>query len=183
MALSIAFYFVLHVFGHDAINRYNPIQKNAEVKFNQGNDRYLPFSGGYQLSSPWPHVGGLLNSKSRQSLHLGPQFYPHFWQYSTKDVVESCSAIGSDGTIYVGSGYYIVFALSTSGSLKWNYSTGGDLASPAIGSDGTIYVGSGDYKMYAPVLLGLFEVVLLHWKFCVFVTCYGTNIAMVRLSR
>jgi len=67
----------------------------------------------------------------------------------------SSPAIGSDGTIYVGTYYspYGIYAINPSdGSIKWNYPISEQVwSSPAIGSDGTIYVGifSGDPELYA----------------------------------
>jgi hypothetical protein len=58
----------------------------------------------------------------------------------------SSPAIGSDGTIYVGSDDHYLYALNPGGTLKWRYQTGVNMnSSPAIGSDGTIYVGSHDH--------------------------------------
>jgi hypothetical protein len=43
-----------------------------------------------------------------------------------------------------------LYALRSSGSLKWTYETGNFIySSPAIGMDGTIYVGSGDGNLHA----------------------------------
>ncbi|WP_292546836.1 PKD domain-containing protein [Methanoregula sp.] len=51
-------------------------------------------------------------------------------------------AIGSDGTIYIGSDALYAFN-PRDGSLKWKNTTGtANYATPAIGSDGTIYIGS-----------------------------------------
>jgi outer membrane protein assembly factor BamB len=59
-------------------------------------------------------------------------------------------AIGTDGTIYVGSADYNLYAVNSNGTVKWQFSTGGFIrSSPAIGIDGTIYVGSADYNLYA----------------------------------
>ena len=71
------------------------------------------------------------------------------WKYPTGDCVDSSPAIGSDGTIYVGSNG--LYALNPDGTLKWKYPTRGYVinSSPAIGSDGTIYVGSNDDCLYA----------------------------------
>jgi outer membrane protein assembly factor BamB len=72
------------------------------------------------------------------------------WKYQTSDMVGSTSAIGSDGTIYVGSWDGYLYALNPDGTLKWKYQTSNWIySSPAIGSDGTIYVGSGDSYLYA----------------------------------
>ena len=62
----------------------------------------------------------------------------------------SSPAIGTDGTIYVGSWMGYLYALNPNGTLKWRFQTGDSLASsPAIGADGTIYVGSSDNYIYA----------------------------------
>jgi outer membrane protein assembly factor BamB len=73
------------------------------------------------------------------------------WSYPTGNSVNSSSAIGSDGTIYIGSNDNYLYAINPDGSLEWKYETGGGLesSSPAIGSDGTIYFGSGDNCFYA----------------------------------
>ena len=64
--------------------------------------------------------------------------------------MESSPAIGSDGTIYVGSRDDMFYAINPNGTLKWSYTTGHIVvSSPAIGSDGTVYVGSYDDKLYA----------------------------------
>ena len=63
-----------------------------------------------------------------------------------------CSpAIGSDGIIYTGSSTYGINAVYPNGTLKWSYTTGGNLNynCPAFGSDGTIYLTSDDGNLYA----------------------------------
>ena len=66
------------------------------------------------------------------------------------------SAIGSDGTIYVGDYDTNLYAINPDGSKKWAFKTGSTTthggavqSSPAIGSDGTIYFGSADNNLYA----------------------------------
>jgi outer membrane protein assembly factor BamB len=74
------------------------------------------------------------------------------WRYHTSDyrAVVTSPAIGSDGTIYFGALNDTLYALNPEGTLKWSYSTNGDIySSPAIGSDGTIYFGSYDNYLYA----------------------------------
>ena len=63
----------------------------------------------------------------------------------------SSPAIGSDGTVYVGSEDNKLYALNGKTGVKlWEFGTGNVVASsPAIGSDGTVYVGSMDNKLYA----------------------------------
>ena len=63
-------------------------------------------------------------------------------------------AIGADGTIYFGTngnyGIPNIFALTSTGGLKWSYTTGNIVRSdPAIGADGTVYIGSFDGYLYA----------------------------------
>ena len=60
-------------------------------------------------------------------------------------------AIGSDGTVYVGSHDNKLYALNGRSGVKlWEFETEDKVySSPAIGSDGTVYVGSRDNKLYA----------------------------------
>jgi len=60
-------------------------------------------------------------------------------------------SVGSDGTIYAGTGNGFLIAINPDGTLKWRYDTGGSSieCSPAIGSDGTIYFHSNSNKFYA----------------------------------
>ena len=73
------------------------------------------------------------------------------WEFETEDSVFSSPAIGSDGTVYVGSGDKKLYAINgKTGAKLWEFETGDDVSSsPAIGSDGTVYVGSSDKKLYA----------------------------------
>jgi outer membrane protein assembly factor BamB len=78
-------------------------------------------------------------------------FGNQYWEFLTGREVLSSPAIGSDGTVYVGSGDMKVYALNgATGAKKWEFLTGDEVSSsPAIGSDGTVYVGSWDKKVYA----------------------------------
>jgi len=73
------------------------------------------------------------------------------WQFATGGEIVSSPAIGSDGTIYVGSKDTNVYAVDpNTGTSKWARSIGGEVvSSPAIGWDGTIYIGSPDNSLYA----------------------------------
>ena len=83
-----------------------------------------------------------------QQPSLDAKFYK--WEFATGSDLWSNPAIGSDGTIYIGSLDDKVYAINPDGSKKWEFLTGGDVgSSPAIGSDGTIYIGSWDNKVYA----------------------------------
>jgi outer membrane protein assembly factor BamB len=73
------------------------------------------------------------------------------WSFATGGLVQSSPAIGTDGTIYVGS-YTTLHAVSLDGKEKWAVGTpnqapmpdvaGGYVrSSPAMGADGTIYLG------------------------------------------
>ena len=73
------------------------------------------------------------------------------WEFVTGGGVRSSPAIGSDGTVYVGSNDKKLYAINGKSGVKlWEFETGGFVySSPAIGSDGTVYVGSRDKKLYA----------------------------------
>ena len=73
------------------------------------------------------------------------------WEFKTGGAVgDSSPAIGSDGTVYVGSEDKKLYAINPKSGVKlWEFVTGGAVgSSPAIGSDGTLYIGSGN-KLYA----------------------------------
>ena len=73
------------------------------------------------------------------------------WEFETGDEVTSSPAIGSDGTVYVGSFDNKLYAINGKSGVKlWEFETGSYVeSSPAIGSDGTVYVGSWNTKLYA----------------------------------
>ncbi len=55
----------------------------------------------------------------------------------------SSPSIGKDGTIYIGSDDYHLFAFNPQGEIKWTFNADGAVVvSPAIGPDGTIYIGN-----------------------------------------
>jgi len=63
---------------------------------------------------------------------------------------ESSPALGTDGTIYVGSFDNQLYAVNPNGTVKWTFKTGSIIySSPSIAADGTIYIGSDDCKLYA----------------------------------
>ncbi|MFC1692079.1 PQQ-binding-like beta-propeller repeat protein [Candidatus Latescibacterota bacterium] len=78
------------------------------------------------------------------------------FKYRTDGFIHfSSPAIAEDGTIYIGSEDFNLYAVNPDGTLKWRYDTGAEKgyspiwASPAIGSDGTIYVGTLSGHLYA----------------------------------
>jgi outer membrane protein assembly factor BamB len=72
------------------------------------------------------------------------------WEYETGGDVSSSPALGTDGTVYFGSGDRRLYAINPDGTKRWHYQTGGYiLSSPAVAADGTIYVGSDDHRLYA----------------------------------
>ena len=68
-----------------------------------------------------------------------------YWRFQTTGYVESSPAIGSNGTVYIGSGDGKLYAVSAAGNALWSYPTGACIeSSPTIGGDGSVYVGSDD---------------------------------------
>jgi len=92
----------------------------------------------------------------REALHnalspyAGPLLPSQRWRSAAGGCVYSSPAIGSDGTIYVGSDDQNFYAVNPDGTQKWLFAAGGSIqSSPAIGLDGTIYIGSSDNNLYA----------------------------------
>lgn len=92
------------------------------------------------------------------------------WSFTeSTDNIYGEPAVGSDGTIYIGSWDTYVYAVNSDGSLKWKYQTDGSiapLASPTLSNDGnTVYVGSGDRnKTEGGTLYALNSNGTLQWK-------------------
>lgn len=72
------------------------------------------------------------------------------WEYVVGNTVSSSVAIGVDGTLYFGCADDKLYALSSTGDLRWTFNTGGAIrnSSPVIAGDGSIIVGSLDGKVY-----------------------------------
>ena len=62
------------------------------------------------------------------------------WKYQTGGWFNKCPAIGSGGTIFVGTTDSNLYAIHPDGSLKWKYATGGQLldTSLAVVASGTV---------------------------------------------
>ncbi len=116
--------------------------------------------------SPWPMFHGNLQ-------HTGLSLYDtsHIdgtvkWIFKAEKGMESSPAIGSDGTIYIGSHDNRLYAINPDGTERWHFQVGtgpvfsksgtagfdawkGVLSSPAIAKDGTIYFTSMSNKLFA----------------------------------
>jgi outer membrane protein assembly factor BamB len=81
------------------------------------------------------------NGKARWSRYV--TVFPH-------TAFLSSPAIGIEGTIYVGSDDYALYAIAPDGKERWHLTTEAPIhSSPAIDGEGTIYVGSDDGNLYA----------------------------------
>ena len=70
------------------------------------------------------------------------------WEFATGGNIVSSPAVGTDGTVYVGSSDKKLYAINPDGTEKWAFPTGGEIySSPAIDADGVIYVScTGSYE-------------------------------------
>lgn len=83
------------------------------------------------------------------------------WQHKISDNYGATVSpiIGSDGTIYIGSGNldgsYYLFAFNPDGTIKWEFNIGNGriLGSPALASDGTIYFTEYNQSMPTNVVI------------------------------
>jgi len=74
------------------------------------------------------------------------------WIFNSPELgrFESPPAIGTDGTIYLGSTDGKLYAVNPDSTLKWKFATDAVIYdSPIIDKDGTIYIGSFDNCLYA----------------------------------
>ena len=150
---SIVIVFLSIVFSTNAIsienNRVEIVNTSSEL-----------ISTNYQ-ESPWPMFRHDLKNTG-YTPYTGPSNPTLAWNYTVNDGITSSPSIGSDGTIYFGSGLDLfnpydtkLYALNPEGSLKWSYqTTGGIFSSPALGPNNTIYFTSYDHCLYAIEDLG-----------------------------
>jgi len=142
-----------------AVDSYN---NNAACSF-----MVIVGPGGLAADSAWPcrghdeqHTGqspyiGAQTNTLKWSLQTGSYVDSIFyalhpedgsvkWTFETGGLIFSTAALGTDGTIYMGSSDKTLYALKPDGTLKWSYLTeggiGGITSSPVIAGNGTIYV-------------------------------------------
>ena len=109
-----------------------------------------PGGMGGLADSPWPMFRHNLNHSGLSPHDTSGNQGDLRWSFMTGRHVTSSPAIGSNGTIYVGSTDYNLYAINPDGTRKWNFNTTlWVFSSPAIGSDGTIYIGSDAYGLHA----------------------------------
>jgi outer membrane protein assembly factor BamB len=121
-----------------------------EVSANEPQEESIKSSSRALANSPWPMFRGNLRHTGLSPYDTSTNPGKLKWKFETGGFVVSSPAIGSDGTIYVGSFDGGLYAINPNGTEKWNFTTSQPMeSSPAIGSDGVIYVGSKDYKLYA----------------------------------
>lgn len=109
----------------------------------------INFTYGQPANTPWPmyhhdpqHTG--------RTTYAGPAKAKLLWSFTARNWIQSSAAIGSGGTIYVGSSDYNLYAINPDGTFKWSFRTDSYIdSSPAIGADGTIYIASIDNNLYA----------------------------------
>jgi outer membrane protein assembly factor BamB len=79
-----------------------------------------------------------------------PPVLTNLWTVDLGSGSESAPAVGTNGTIYVGTWKGLLWALNPDGSRQWVFSTPNEIkSSPAVGADGTIYFGGRDRKLHA----------------------------------
>ena len=72
------------------------------------------------------------------------------WTFKTGGIVHRAPAIGSDGTVYIGSSNAKVHALDgESGVKKWEFTGGTWAGTPTLSGNGTIYMGTDNSNIYA----------------------------------
>eukprot|EP01042_Synura_sphagnicola_P000977 gene977-biopygen1049 len=98
---------------------------------------------------PYVDTDGKIYIGSCNSLFVISSSGQVLWTYTTGGCV-GAPVVGTDGTIYVGSFVYTLYAIDSTGILKWTYLASGQItASPAIGLDGTVYFKAYDANVYA----------------------------------
>jgi outer membrane protein assembly factor BamB len=101
-------------------------------------------------NTQWPSFRHDIKNTGR-SQYAGPKWKPgHQWKVPAHSLIEASPIVGPDGTIYIGSGDNVFYAITSTGKIKWTFRTQSLIRSTAaIGMDGTIYFGSNDCCLYA----------------------------------
>lgn len=87
--------------------------------------------------------------RGRVSFTLPKQAPQVAWKYNTGGPITSSPAIGSDGTIIVGSHDGIIHVVEPMGTLRWKQPTGDVIfGSAAVDLQGNVLIGSGDDHLY-----------------------------------
>ncbi|MGA1819661.1 MAG: PQQ-binding-like beta-propeller repeat protein [Thermoplasmatota archaeon] len=102
------------------------------------------------VTSPqWPTFKGSNDRSGKTDYKIGNNQGEILWKTRTSPVKNSSLAIGSDGTLYIGTEHNQVYALSPEGRIEWTYLTDGEVrSSPSIDNNGLIYFGSLDSNLY-----------------------------------
>jgi outer membrane protein assembly factor BamB len=109
----------------------------------------------YQVRAQAKDTGDATSGWSApREILIRPKDTMRIWRYEIDAGLSTANysspAIGTDGTIYVGSQDGYLYAVNSNSTLKWRFYTGGVVrSSPAIGGDGTIYVGSYSNLLFA----------------------------------
>ncbi len=129
----------------------NVIQNiDQDIMSNNIDAKPNPIQSRALANTSWPMFRQNLNRTGLSPYNTSANNGNMLWNFMTNYWVHSSPAIGSDGTIYVGSNDENLYAFNPNGTKKWNYTTWGEIeSSPAIDTDGTIYVGSRDWNLYA----------------------------------
>jgi len=117
-------------------------------------------------------IGGGMRRTGRYSTITGNTTGNFTWSYKTSNRSFESIAVGSNGTLYVGTDEGTlwkskgrVFAIDKEGNVKWSFNTG-EISGPSItvGSDGTIYVSAGGFYQDKGRLYALEPNGTLIWK-------------------
>lgn len=105
---------------------------------------------GGPMDSPWSMKCHDIHHTGRSQYSTANTSSIEKWRFRT-GWIENSAVIDNNGTIYVGSYDFKLYAIYPNGTLKWKYMKIHDTISsaPAIASDGTVYVTTFDYYMDA----------------------------------
>jgi outer membrane protein assembly factor BamB len=111
------------------------------------------YVGSQQTRKYYGENHSILLDESSETTGFVYAIYPNGTSRWVVDIfgdVDSSPAIGSDGTLYVGSDNFHVYALNpANGATIWVQPTRDEVkSSPAVASDGNIYIGSNDGSLY-----------------------------------
>jgi len=128
------------VFGHTIINIENEKKNGLNIQS----------LNSPPMNCPWPMYCHDAHHTGSSPYGKDGNYYVVKWKIYIDNILDSSPAIDQNGTVYLGSNGWELFAIYSNGTEKWRFKAGGAFqSSPAIAEDGTIYVGSDDNFLYA----------------------------------
>ncbi len=105
--------------------------------------------GGVITSSISSHLIATRFGSPGKPIHTQAPPIQQKWKFSASGPISAALALGDDGTVFAASEDGFVYAVDSTGKLKWKFSAGRVRIAPVLGADDTVYVTNEDQLIFA----------------------------------